>query len=178
MQDLVGVGVADSREQSRRGQGAFQRVVLGAQAGREVGQATLQDLDASRVVLRQRVVAAHDVQRGALLGARFGEHQRAAREIEAGQAYLAGNARASIVPAEPAGDHEVEYEKQVVLQGNHDSLAEALDAGHHLAVAFHQRRVEGAQQERAGDARAKQRLTRDSVLQALCVDGYIGQLGH
>ena len=49
----------------------------------------VKDLQTARVVLRERGLSLKQVQRGAPLGAGFGQEQRAAREIEGGEIVLA-----------------------------------------------------------------------------------------
>ena len=73
VQDLVGVGVPNPREQARVGQRALQGVVLAAQRDSKGHEVRLQHLDASTVVLTQRVFALGDVQRCAPCGASFRE---------------------------------------------------------------------------------------------------------
>src|SRR5581483_3116625 len=73
----------------------------------------VEHLDAAAIVLGERRLALHEVQRGALLGARLGEQQRAGREVEGSEPVLLGDrggcpplARAaSGAPPPAAGNH-------------------------------------------------------------------------
>ena len=64
------------------------------------------------------------MERGPLLRARLGEDQRPGREVEGGEADLAGRLGAVFFPAQTAGDHEVEDEEEVPLQAEDDALKE------------------------------------------------------
>ena len=74
------------------------------------------DLVAAARELLQRRLAAHQVQRSALVRARFGEEQRAAVEVERGVPHARRDPRALLPPAQPAGDHQVDHQEQVALE--------------------------------------------------------------
>ena len=73
MQNLIGIRIADAGEQVRIGKGSFERVILATQyvaKGVEIG---FENFQSPWIVVGQRLFAAHDVQRGSLLGAGLGE---------------------------------------------------------------------------------------------------------
>ena len=72
-----------------------------------------------------------------------------------------------------AGDHEVQHQRQLVLQLKDDALADPPHALHLFAEARLQRRRGRAQQEHTGDAHALERLTHDAGFELLHVDGQI-----
>ena len=180
VQDLVRECVAHAREQARIGQGALQGVILAQQRLPERRRIGIQDLQAAAVVLGQPRAPRHQVQRRAPRGARLGEHQRAGVELKAGQPHLARNLRrrVAILPAQAAGDHQVDHQEQIATQGEHDALAEPLHGLHPRAVRGADRRIEGAQHERVGDAHTLQRAVHGAAPQVLHVHGYRGQFRH
>ena len=126
VQDLVRVRVADAAEEPRVGERALERVVLARERARRTASSVASsDLEPAAVELRERVRAAHDVERRALLRARLGEDQRARREVERGERRPCPGRRARRrIPAQAAGDHEVDDEEEIVLEAEHDALAE------------------------------------------------------
>src|SRR5207302_6250855 len=82
----------------------------------------------SRIVLRERALAAHDVERGAMLGSRFREQQRAVRKIAGRESRAPRNGCAGGLPVQPTGDHEVQHDEILAVEGEHDPLAQALYA--------------------------------------------------
>ena len=87
MQDLVRIGVADAAEQPRIGERALERVVLSRQPFGERVDTRVERLQATAVERRERLGAAHEVDRRAALGARLGEHEGTGCELELGQRY-------------------------------------------------------------------------------------------
>jgi hypothetical protein len=118
------------------------------------------------------------MKRGALLGAGLGQQQRPGREVEGRQRDLAGWARSPAAPAEAAGDHEVEDQKEIALQAPHDALAQASQVDDPPPHRRRDRWVDGAHQKRAGEANDLQRLTRDARPQGLDVEHYVRKLWH
>lgn len=72
MQDLVGIGIADSREEPRIGEGALDGVILAAQPLRELLLRRYQDLEPATVELGE--IASH-MQRCPTLRPCFGQAQ-------------------------------------------------------------------------------------------------------
>ena len=58
-----------------------------------------------------------------------------------------------------AGDHQVEHEPEIVVEADGDAFADAAQAGHFAALDGAERRIDSAQQERAGDAHRERRAT-------------------
>jgi hypothetical protein len=178
VQDLVGIGVADAAEQARVGERALQRVVLQGERAAERLEVDLEYLEAARIMRRERVFALHEVQRCPLLGAEFGQREAAVGEVEGSERMPAGELRARLSPVQAAVDHEVQDEPEVLVQAERDALAEAAQAADVPAQGGGERRVHGAQQERAGQAHALERPILDTSLQRLDVQRDVGQLRH
>ena len=63
MQNLVGLGVADSAEQPRIGERTFDRVALRSDARRELVEARVEHLESAPIELGEGRLAANHVQR-------------------------------------------------------------------------------------------------------------------
>ena len=100
------------------------------------------------------------------------------REVERRQRDLPGRPRSPAPPAEAAGDHQVEDQKQIAFQTPHDPFAEAAEVDHPPARRRCDRRIDGAQQKGAGEADGLQRLSHDARPQGLDVDHDVRKLGH
>nr|WP_293417094.1 hypothetical protein [Piscinibacter sp.] len=177
VQDLVGVRIADAAEQPRIRQRALERVVLGLQPRQEGGRLGAHHVDAAGVLRGQRVAPGEQVQRGAAFRACFGEHQRAGIELEGRQCRLR-RFGAGGQPLQPAGDHQVDDEVQLALEGDHHPLAEPLDAGHWPPLGAADRRHRGTQHEGVRHAHTLQRGAVQPGRQALDVDGDVRQFRH
>jgi hypothetical protein len=129
-------------------------------------------------VLTQRGLAAGQVQRGPALGAGLGQDERARREVERGQAHLAGDAGAGRFPVQAARNHQVDDDEQLVFERDDDALAEPAEAGDLTAGDGRGRRIDGAQQERARDPDALEPRAIDARPQRLDVDGDVRKLRH
>ena len=81
-------------------------------------------------------------------------------------------------PAQSAGDHQVQHQKQLVFEREHDALAQPAHAGNALALGVGDRRQRGAQHEEADKADVLEALAGDARLEALGVDDDVGQFGH
>lgn len=178
VQDLVRVGVADAAENAWVGQRALQRVPLAPQGRVETVEIRLEDLQATGVVGAQPALATHRVQGRALLAPGLGQQQRARIEIEDRQTQLARDLRTGLFPAQTTGDHQVDDEEVLGVQLDRDPLAQAPQSDDPLAAALLERRIDRAQDERAGEAHALQDAVDDTRLEGLEIDRDIGQLGH
>ena len=116
----------------------------------------LEDLEAARVVLAKRRLALDQVERRPLLRAELGERQRAFRKIERGQRIAAAELGGRLFPVQAPVDHQVQDEPQVVLEAERDALAEAAQPADVFAIERADRRLRRAQQERTGQAHARQ----------------------
>ena len=81
VQDFIRVCVADAAQDARIRERALQRTIFGGQCGAKLLQRTCEHVDAARIERLQRRGPAHHMNRGAPLGAGFGQQQRAAVEV-------------------------------------------------------------------------------------------------
>src|SRR5919109_1717988 len=113
-----------------------------------------------------------------MLGTRLREQQRAGREIECCETDLGRRLRSGRAPLEPAGDHQMEDEKELSFHLPHDALPDAAQVDHAASFGGRERRIDRAQQRRAGDARALERLAHDAGGQRLEINRDVGKLRH
>ena len=123
------------------------------------------------------------MQRGAALGAGFGEGERAVRKVEGGEVVAAAELGAfgvgfEVAPVEAAGDHEMEDEEEVVVEAEDDALADAAERADGAAFDGLDAWDGGAKKEGRGDAEVFERLADDAGLQRGEVGGDVGELGH
>src|SRR4051812_10150905 len=104
MQNLIRVGVADSAEDARVGERAFERMVRGAQHSVKDAERNLERLVADRI---RRAIEHVDLLQ--ILRSRFGETERAAIEPERGQWLPLA------VPVQTSPDHQVNREPQIPI---------------------------------------------------------------
>ena len=83
-------------------------------AARNCVERRVERLDAAGIDVAERGLAAHHLDRGALLRAGFGEQQRAVLELQRRQDDLRAEAGflARLAPSEAPGDHQVNHEDQ------------------------------------------------------------------
>ena len=178
MQDLVGVRIADPAEQAGVGQCTLQRVVLAGEPLAERRELGRHHIDAARVHRVQCFAACEQMQRRATLSAGLGEQQRPAIELESRERNAARRLGAHRQPAQASRDHQMDDEEQSAVEHQHDALAEALDTDDAPALGLGDGRHCGAQQEGIEHADALQRAAAQLRVQALHVDGDVGQLRH
>ena len=82
-----------------------------ARKGRQV---RVQHLETLGIERGKRRFAAHDVNRRLPLRPCLGEDDRSGRKVERRQANLSGNRRAGIPPAQPARNHQVHDDEELV----------------------------------------------------------------
>ena len=75
-------------------------------------------------------------------GAGLGEKQRAAREDEACQRKLVRHLLPGRAPAQPAGDHQMDYDEQVIVETEDDSFAKSPKRCDTMAFGGVQRRLD------------------------------------
>src|SRR5689334_14858526 len=94
---------------------AFERVILPDQRCAEFLERRVERLDAAGIELLECFSTAHDFDRGALRGARFGEKQRAVGKRERSEQHLAAESELFLwrSPAQTSRDHEVNHEEQL-----------------------------------------------------------------
>lgn len=73
-------------------------------------------------------------------------------------------------PLESPGDHQVDDEKQIVLELPHQPLAEPPESKHLPAVGVIDWRIEGADQEGAGETNALEPLAGDARAERMQVE--------
>src|SRR6185503_1493333 len=130
------------------------------------------------IVHLERRLAGHHVQRRAFLWTRFVEEQRAGGEIERRKPDLGGRLCPFRPPLEPAGDHQMENEKQLAFHLPHDPFSNAPQADHRAALGRGERRIDGAEQRGTHHARARERLPHDPWSQRLEINRDVGKLRH
>ena len=138
MQDFVGIRIADAAEQMRIGQRALDGVILVREPRGEGVAIEREDVDAAGIERCERGAAMQHVQRGAPLRSRFGEGKRPARKLEQRERDLCRRLPAAILrfrqPLQAPCNHQMHDEKVLVVEFEHDSLAEPRHAQHLPAV--------------------------------------------
>src|SRR5690606_27423731 len=145
-------------------QGALERIEIG-----------LVELETAAVVRRDRRRAALDVKRRALLRARLRDEQLAGLEADAKCSLTRGRSGRRLPPLQAPGDHQVQHERELLLELNHDALAEpryAFDAKPDDRV---DRRLGRAQQERARQPDVRDAAAEDALAKRLDIDRDVGQ---
>ena len=146
----------------------------------ELFQRCRERLDTTAIDGFERSGAVDNVHEARFFEPRFGEEQTASVEFEFGQHHSWGHAcfLARRAPAEPARNHEVQDEIELVIEGNHDPLAESTDAAHNAAVQRIERRVHGAKDEWAFRESPLQHQAGDARIQRVDEQNDVGQFGH
>ena len=177
-QDFVAVGVADAGEDALVGQRALERVRRGAQACEERVVVDVEDFQSAGVEGCQRGAALDQAKGRAFLLARLGQDHAAGCEVERGQAVALGHRLARGVPAQPAGDHQVQHGEEIVGEFDDDLFGDSADADDLAAREFVYPRRDGAEQERAGQSDAGEPMSAHPLVQTFDVHGQVGQFGH
>ncbi len=111
------------------GQRTLQRAPL---AGESFGKRVVrhaEHLESARVVVVERLLARHHVERGAFLRSRLGQDQRAVRKVERGEAHAARERSAGGLPAQPPRDHQVQHQEASVRRTRRRSACRCVAAG-------------------------------------------------
>jgi len=82
VKDFVGVGVADTTEKARIGEGALERAIFGGECFAKRIQIAGEDFDSAGIDGAETVFAGEDMQGSAVLDPGFREHERAIRKVE------------------------------------------------------------------------------------------------
>ena len=82
------------------------------------------------------------------------------------------------LPVQAPGDHQVQDQEEIAVERDDDALAEARDPDHVAPAGVGERRVDGAEHERAGQAHALEPGPADARVERFDVDGDVGQLRH
>ncbi len=158
MEDLVGVRVADAAEDVRIGQRPLERMVHPREALGEHRQRRVENLEASRVERCELRDPCHDVHRRLTASSLFSEDGRAGREIERRQAHLAWNGRATLPPAQPSGNHQVQDQEQTAVEVKDDPLSHPPQSHDHAAFDGSDGRLDRAHEERIPEPQPLERL--------------------
>src|SRR5262249_33016549 len=134
--------------------------------------------EAAAVEPSQLLASLHQVQRRPLLRARFREHERTPVEIERRDGAASADLRAPRLPVEAARDHEVQDQEEVLLEREHDALADPFDARHSLAASLRDRRRDRPQEKRASEADLLEPLADDARTKRLEIGGDVRKLRH
>jgi len=81
------------------------------------------------------------MQRSALFRSRFGEHKGTVGKIEGGQTLTASQFRARRLPVQPAGNHQVQHQPEIVFYSNDNALANSTQLADNAAFHTGQRRL-------------------------------------
>jgi len=127
----------------------LERVILAAQSTCELVERGGHHVDAARIVHGERAASLHDVQRRTFARAGLGERENAALEIEERERDLRGCLAAFRRPLQPSRDHQVDDEKVVAVEAEHDALADPFDRSDRAPEQRIERRNRRAQDERA-----------------------------
>src|ERR1700682_3525141 len=139
MDYLVGVGVADPAEQPWIRKRSLEGVILLNQPLGKTRRIGVEDLETASLELLERLFTSDQPERGASFRAGLGENQRSVREVERGEADLAGHFGSGGYPAETARNHEVNDEEEIVLELQDDALSHSP----HTENQFPIRRADG-----------------------------------
>jgi hypothetical protein len=114
----------------------------------ELFERGLERLDSAGIDGAQRI-AAQDLNRRALLRSSLGEEQRPVLEHERGENDLRSDARllSFVAPAKPAGDHQVDHQRQIRLELEHDSFTNSRDVRNRPTLDRGHRRFDRSQDE-------------------------------
>ena len=162
----------------RIGQRAFECVILAAKRGFKCFWTHGEHIEPAGIVLGESGGSFDEVEGRAAFAARFGEDQRAVREIERRQIELAGQACPARLPVQAAGDHQVDHKPQLVLEADRDPFAQAAQLANFLAGDRFKRRLERAKHKGTVDPHSFEFLPDDSSFKCLDIDRDVGQFGH
>src|SRR5438105_87582 len=126
----------------------------------------------------QGVFTGGHLERGAMLRAGLGEHQRARVEFQNGERSFGSGLRSARTPVETAGDHQMEHQPVAALEAYGDALANAANVADRLAVNGFDRRGGGAQQKRAADRDSIERMAEESLAQRFDIDRNVREFRH
>ena len=140
----------------------------------KLGGRRAQDVETAGIVPGERRVAPRQVNRRTAPGPGLGEDQRPAREVERREPHPARRARAGRPPVKTAGDHEVDDDEQLALEREDDALPETAEPHHGPPLDRGHRRIDRAEDERAGQAEPLQRPPEHARLEGRQVRDDVG----
>src|SRR5689334_20721773 len=171
MEDLIGVGVADTTDQARIGERALQRVILCAERVAERGCMRIENLDASRIDRFEHAGSTQDVDGRPVPLARLCHGERAGREIQSCEVLPPGELHLWRPPMQPAGDHQVDHEPEITFEADRDPLADAPQGADSPAVYGVDGRVRSPKYKGAGDPHALNGLPENSLFECADISG-------
>ena len=178
MQDLVGVGVTDPTEEPRVGERPLESMVLSGEALREGRKVGVEYFESATLKGNQPLLPDHEVDRGPSLGAGLGKEEQSIGELEDSQHQFPADLLDERVPAQTAGDHQMNDDEEVSFEREHDPLAQAAKPDYSLAFRSRNRRIKRAHDERVPNHDPLDRLVEDHRREALKVEDDIGEFGH
>jgi hypothetical protein len=178
MQDLIRIGVADTAHETRIGQGALQRMVLGGERGAESIHIRTENVDAAGIDRAQTLFAAQHVQRRPPLRSRFGKRKCAVRKIERRQVLTPCKFDLRRTPVQPPRDHQVKHQPDIAFHSDRDPFTDAPDLANGATLRIGDRWLRRAQQEGVGYPNPFQCLPGNSWLKRPGVSEDIRQFRH
>jgi hypothetical protein len=79
---------------------------------------------------------------------------------------------------EPAGDHQVQHEKEIAFEREDDALSDAPKIRDTPPVRLRQRRIDGTQEKRRADADGDEAMPDHSGFQSVEIRDDVRELGH
>jgi hypothetical protein len=87
------------------------------------------------------------MERGAALGAGFGEDEGAVGKVEGGEVVAAAELCAERTPVEAASDHEMKDEPEAVVEFEDDAFADAVEGADGVVFGVFDAGLDGAEEE-------------------------------
>src|SRR5579872_5833940 len=136
VQNLVGISVANTADDSRIGQSALERAVFRGQRSAERLESAGEDINAARINGLQVLLTVENIQRGAMLAASFGEHKRTVGKIKGGETLPPSQFCSTLPPVQTTGDHQVQDHPQIALNADSNPLPDAPQFTNFAALDF------------------------------------------
>ncbi len=178
MEDLIGIRVPDATEETRVRERPLEGVVLPPQTRGKLLERRDQHLKSSAINVVERRGSPHDSERGTAFRSCFGEEQKAFLELERGERVATRRLSSRRAPTQPASDHQVNHQKEIILKRQHYPLAETIRSGDPASDQGIDRRLDRSHQERARQPQAGQNLSNHEPLERLQIDRYVGKFGQ
>src|SRR6266851_6665793 len=177
-QNFVGIGIADTAEEASVGERALESVVRGEKNRGKARRIGAEHFDAAGIESAKAVFSGDDVERSALLRAGFGPEKSSGGKVKCSKAARRRNFGAARTPVQPAGDHQVQNQPEAVFEADANALSEPAQTRDLLPFCAADGRSHGAEQERADNAHAFERLAENTLLERLDIDNDVRQLRH
>jgi len=123
-----------------------------------MSEITGQGVDAAGIVFVDRRAARDDVESRPFLTPLLGHEKRSVFEVERSEAATLRDAHTRLAPAQTPRNHEVQDEEELVLELDHDPLADPLDPTDLLFDRLFRGWLHGPQPERTPKAETRQAL--------------------